>query len=211
MPLFIRPFICLWTFSLLVLPGYCESHSFLIASSFWLRGAFSPRLLRFFILFLVFLSLFVEFGFRYYLFWFLFFMLQTFLQCLEYTGFLFLCLLLATGLGILVPQPDTEPESSTVKFSEYACVLRAFSHVWLFATLWTVTHQVAPSMGFSRQYWSGLPCSPLGDLPDPGIETESLMSPALQANSLPIESSGKPSLSILFTKPYKVDGSSVCV
>ena len=118
MPLFIRPFICLWTFSLLVLPGYCESHSFLIASSFWLRGAFSPRLLRFFILFLIFLSLFVEFGFRYYLFWFLFFMLQTFLQCLEYTGFLFLCLLLATGLGILVPQPGTEPESSTVKFSE---------------------------------------------------------------------------------------------
>ena len=27
------------------------------------------------------------------------------------------------------------------------------------------------SMGFSRQeYWSGLPCHPLGDLPDPGTE-----------------------------------------
>ena len=26
-------------------------------------------------------------------------------------------------------------------------------------------------MGFSRQeYWSGLPCPPPGDLPDPGIE-----------------------------------------
>jgi len=35
-------------------------------------------------------------------------------------------------------------------------------------------------MGFSRQeYWSGLPCSPPGDLPDPGIEPTSLMSPAL--------------------------------
>jgi len=35
-------------------------------------------------------------------------------------------------------------------------------------------------MGFSRQeYWSGLPCPPLGDLPDPGIEFASLMSPAL--------------------------------
>ena len=35
-------------------------------------------------------------------------------------------------------------------------------------------------MGFSRQeYWSGLPCLPPGDLPDPGIEPESLMFPAL--------------------------------
>ena len=36
------------------------------------------------------------------------------------------------------------------------------------------------SMGSSRQeYWSGLPCPPPGDLPDPGIELTSLMSPAL--------------------------------
>ena len=35
-------------------------------------------------------------------------------------------------------------------------------------------------MGFSRQeYWSGWPRPPPGDLPDPGIEPESLMSPAL--------------------------------
>ena len=35
-------------------------------------------------------------------------------------------------------------------------------------------------MGFSRQeYWSGLPCPPQGDLPDPGIEPASLMSPVL--------------------------------
>ena len=35
-------------------------------------------------------------------------------------------------------------------------------------------------MGFSKQdYWSGLPCSPPGDLPDPGIEPASLTSPAL--------------------------------
>ena len=34
--------------------------------------------------------------------------------------------------------------------------------------------------GFSRQeYWSGLPCPPPRDLPDPGIEPTSLMSPAL--------------------------------
>ena len=35
-------------------------------------------------------------------------------------------------------------------------------------------------MGFSRQeYWSGLPCPLPGDLPNPGIEPASLMSPAL--------------------------------
>jgi len=39
-----------------------------------------------------------------------------------------------------------------------------------FGTLWTVAHQASLSMGFSRQeYWSGLPCPPPGDLPDPGI------------------------------------------
>ena len=35
-------------------------------------------------------------------------------------------------------------------------------------------------MGFSRQeYWSGVPFPPPGNLPDPGIEPESLKSPAL--------------------------------
>ena len=35
---------------------------------------------------------------------------------------------------------------------------RSLSHVWLFATPWTVAHQAPPSVGFSRQeYWSGLP------------------------------------------------------
>ena len=50
-------------------------------------------------------------------------------------------------------------------------------------TLWdpvTVAHQAPLSMGFSRQeYWSGLPCPPPGDLPDPGAEPTSLTSPAL--------------------------------
>ena len=48
-------------------------------------------------------------------------------------------------------------------------------------------------MGFYRQeYWSGLPFPLPGDLPDPGIEPTSPMSPALQADSLPTEPSGKP-------------------
>ena len=31
----------------------------------------------------------------------------------------------------------------------------------------------------SQEYWSGLPCPPPWDLPNPGIEPVSLMSPAL--------------------------------
>ena len=30
-----------------------------------------------------------------------------------------------------------------------------------------------------QEYWSGLLCPPPGDLPDPGIKPESLMSPEL--------------------------------
>ena len=60
-----------------------------------------------------------------------------------------------------------------------ACVL---SHVWPFVTTWTVACQAPLSMELSRQeYWSGLPFPTPGDLPDPGIEPVSLVSPALAA------------------------------
>ena len=60
------------------------------------------------------------------------------------------------------------------------CVLSRFSHIQLFVTPWTIAHQAPLSMGFSRQeYWSRLPSSPPGDLPNPGIKLESLSSPAL--------------------------------
>ena len=66
-------------------------------------------------------------------------------------------------------------------------LLSRFSRVYLCATPWTVVCSLSwenPSMGFSRQeYWSGLPCPPPGNLPDPGIE---LWSSALQADSLPV-------------------------
>ena len=46
--------------------------------------------------------------------------------------------------------------------------------------LWIVACQASLSIGFSKQeYWSWLPFSPLEDLPNPGMETEPLMSPAL--------------------------------
>ena len=66
------------------------------------------------------------------------------------------------------------------KLTVYIRVLSHFSCVQLFETQWTVVHKAPLSMGFSRQeYWSGFPCPPLGDLPDPGTEPVSLMSPAL--------------------------------
>ena len=47
-------------------------------------------------------------------------------------------------------------------------------------TLWAAARHVALTMGFSRQeYWSGLVCTPQGDLLDPGIESTSITSPAL--------------------------------
>ena len=62
--------------------------------------------------------------------------------------------------------------------------VKSLSHVWLFATPWTVVYQAPLSMVFSRQgYWSGLPFSSPGDLPDPGIKPGS---PTLQADALPI-------------------------
>ena len=68
--------------------------------------------------------------------------------------------------------------------------VKSLSCVQFFATPWTVAYQAPPSMGFPRQeYWSGLPFSSPGNLPDPGIKPSS---PALQADALPSEPPGKP-------------------
>ena len=81
--------------------------------------------------------------------------------------------------------------------------VKSFSHVWLFATLWSVAHQAPPSMGFYRQeYWTGLPFPSPGDLPNPGIEPRS---PALQGDALTSELPGKKffvlSISLKNTRP----------
>ena len=72
-------------------------------------------------------------------------------------------------------------------------IMRVVSHLVLSdsETLWTVARQAPLSMGLSRQgYWSGLPCPPPGDLPDPGVEPAS---PALEADaSLRSQPPGKP-------------------
>ena len=50
----------------------------------------------------------------------------------------------------------------------------------LIAISWTVTCQAPLTTEFSKQeQWSGLPFFPLGNLPDPEIESVSLISPAL--------------------------------
>ena len=62
----------------------------------------------------------------------------------------------------------------------HECMLSCISRVCLFATPWTLARQAPLFREFSRQqYWSGLPCPPPGDLPNPGIKSTSLMSPAL--------------------------------
>ena len=75
----------------------------------------------------------------------------------------------------------------------YACVLSCFSHVQPIATLWTIACQAPLSMGFSRQeYWSGLPCPPPEDLPNPWMEPTS----ALQADSFLLSYQGSPKIDI---------------
>ena len=90
---------------------------------------------------------------------------------------------------------------------ELACMLRCFSRIRLFMTLWTVSCQAPLSMGFSRQeYWMGLPCTLPRNIPDPGIE---FAFPALQADSLPLSHWGSlcygtfSSISGLYTKQQK--------
>ena len=71
-------------------------------------------------------------------------------------------------------------KTSGLYTSPHICVLSSFSRIQLFASPRTIAHQAPLPMGFSRQeYCSRLPCPPPGDLPDPGIEPMSLMSPAL--------------------------------
>ena len=75
-------------------------------------------------------------------------------------------------------------------YSINVCIF--FSHVLLFATPWTVAHKAPLSMGFSRQeYWSELSLPPPGDLPYPGIECSSFVSPALAGEFFTTEPLGK--------------------
>ena len=92
-----------------------------------------------------------------------------------------------TSLELQVDSLSSEPSEKPTYSS--CSMLSCCSRVQIFATPWIVAHQAPLSMGFPRQeYWSGLPFPSPGDLPDSGIK---LRSPALQADSLPIEPPGK--------------------
>ena len=66
-------------------------------------------------------------------------------------------------------------------------ILSYFSCVFLYVPLWTIACQAPVSMEFSRQeFWSQLLYAPPGDLPDPGIEPASLLSPALAGGFFPM-------------------------
>ena len=79
----------------------------------------------------------------------------------------------------------------------HACVLSHFSHVPVFATLWTVAHQAPLSMRSSNQeYWSGLPCPPPGNLPDTRIKPMPPSAPALQVDSIPLRHQRSPHMYI---------------
>ena len=78
----------------------------------------------------------------------------------------------------------------TLQTLEIYVLVALVSCVQLFVTPWTVARQAPLSMGFSRQArWSGLPCPPPRDLPNPGTEP---WSPTLQVDSLPVEPQEKP-------------------
>jgi len=81
----------------------------------------------------------------------------------------------------IIPKPrstglcDLFHEVLICLFLILVCLLTCFSPVRLFVTLWTVAGKAPLAMGFSRQeYWSGLPCPPPGELPNPGTEPTSL-------------------------------------
>ena len=98
-------------------------------------------------------------------------------------------------------QPSTVEKGSDPGLPARVCGGSSLSHVRLFLTPWTVAHQAPLFMGFLRQeYWSGLPCPPPEDLLYSGIKP---WSPALQANSLPSELPGKPSLACKGTPPSR--------
>ena len=79
-------------------------------------------------------------------------------------------------------------------------MLNHVRHVWLFVTPWTVAHKGPLSMGFTRQdYWSGLLCTPSGDLPDPGIEPTS---PAFASRFFITEPPAKPHMRCNFLREH---------
>ena len=92
----------------------------------------------------------------------------------------------SSSLNQDVPDHQQDPEVVMIGL----CCASSVRCVQLFATPWTEACQAYCPRGISRkEYWSGLPCPPPGDLPNPGIKPRS---PELKADSLLREPPGKP-------------------
>ena len=107
----------------------------------------------------------------------LFWNMKTFDSLLKYLPYFHLC-----------------PMSTTLIYlSSVLMCSCSISLVWLFAILWTVACQAPASLRFSRQEnWSGLSWPPPEDLPNPGIELTSPVSPALAVRCFTSDPLGKP-------------------
>ena len=101
----------------------------------------------------------------------------------------------------------------------HVCVhVQSPRHIRLFATPWTVAHHALLFMGSSKQeYWSRLPFVSPRDLPEPGIEPASPMTPALATGFFTTEPPGKPIYVSIFLQthlpsrlPHNIERSSVC-
>ena len=76
---------------------------------------------------------------------------------------------------------------------DVCCCLVAKLFPTLCNPMGTIAHQAPLSKGFPRQeHGSGLPLPSAGELPDPGIEPASLVSPALASGFFATETPGKP-------------------
>ena len=92
--------------------------------------------------------------------------------------------------------PDLEPDLGSSSFTVFVVFTqltsfvsltffiflhaKLLSHVQLPVTPWTGARQSPLSKGFSRQeYWRELPCTPPGELPNPGIKPTALTFSAL--------------------------------
>ena len=78
-------------------------------------------------------------------------------------------------------------------------VLSRISCDQLFATPWTVACQAPLAR---QEYWSGLPCPPPGDLPNPGTEPEYLMCPAMAGGFFTTSTAWKP-IDIIYVAKYE--------
>ena len=91
---------------------------------------------------------------------------------------------------ILILDNPVQGSPTTIVVVAFSCLVVSNP----FVTPWTEVLQAPLTMGFSRQeYWSGSPCAPPGDLPDPRIQT---VSPEFAGGFFTTEPPEKPTASV---------------